>query len=105
MNRNAKTLAMTVLLVAACRNLGRAQAPPPTVLEIDVENLVVYNEDTSDFSKFATIPGVTTSTAAKNFGYFLIIGDIVAVNGRPAKGTFVNTTRAANLRPNPAPGQ
>jgi uncharacterized protein (TIGR03437 family) len=70
-----------------------------------VENIVQYHEDTSDFSKYASIPTVTTPAIATNFGYFLIIGDIVAVNGRPVKGTFVNTTRTANLMPAPNPGQ
>src|SRR5215472_17172025 len=105
MSRNARILAMTVLLAAACGNLGRAQTPPPTILEIDVENIVVYHEDTSDFSKFATITGITTPAPARNFGYFMIIGDIVAGNGRPAKGTFAHTTRGIGLRPNPMPGQ
>jgi hypothetical protein len=102
---NARAFAMAVLLVTAFRNAGQAQTLSPTILEIDVENVVTYFEDNSDFSKFATIAAVTTPTPAKNLGYFLIIGDIVAVNGRPAKGTFVNTTRGINLKPNPTPGQ
>jgi uncharacterized protein (TIGR03437 family) len=105
MTRKRKAFGITVLLIAADGGSSRAQTLPPTVLEIDVENIVQYHEDTPDFSKFATISTITTPTIPKDFGYFLIIGDIVAVNGRPAKGTFVNTTRTANLRPAPNPGQ
>jgi hypothetical protein len=97
-------VALVILAVAAC-NPGRAQTPPPSVLEIDVENFVNYWEDTSELSKFATIPTVTTASIPKNFGYSLIIGDIVAVNGRPVKGTFVNNTRVINLTRNPSSGQ
>jgi uncharacterized protein (TIGR03437 family) len=97
-------VALVILAVAAC-NLGRGQTPPPSVLEIDVENVVTYSEDTSEFSKFASVPGVTTPASPKNFGSFLFIGDIVAVNGRPVKGTFVNNQRRVNLTPNPSPGQ
>ena len=95
MTRKRKILGTAVLLIGVGPGLSPAQTLPPTVLEIDVENIVQYHEDTSEFSKFATIPTITTATIAKDFGYFLIIGDIVAVNGRPAKGTFVNTTRTA----------
>ena len=105
MIRKTETLAMTVLLIAVYCSLGLGQALPPTIIEIDVENLVQYHEDMSDFSKFATNPSITTPAVPRNFGYFLIIGDIVAVNGQPAKGTFVNTTRTAGLRPAPNPGQ
>ena len=47
----------------------------------------------------------TTPVVPRNFDYFLIIGDIVALNGQPAKGTFANTTRMINLRTAPTPGQ
>jgi hypothetical protein len=105
MTRIRQIISAAVLLIAAGRGISRAQTLPPTALEIDVENIVQYHEDTSDVSRFATIPTTTTPTIAKGFGYFLIIGDIVAVNGRPAKGTFVNTTRSANLRTAPNLGQ
>ena len=38
----AKVIAMAVLLVAAYGSLALAQATPPTILEVDVENFVNY---------------------------------------------------------------
>jgi uncharacterized protein (TIGR03437 family) len=97
---------MAIVLVAAYCTPGRGQAvPPPTILNIDVENLVNYSGDVSDPSKFATDPGVTTASAVRNFGTIVILGDIVAVNGQPAKGNFVQHARAVNLNPAANPGQ
>ena len=105
MTRNEATLLATMLLFSACRNLGRAQTLPPTILEIDVENYVQYMEDTSDISKFATDPNATTAVPPRNFLFFLQIADIVAVNGQPAKGTLTRNSRLLNLTTSPDPGQ
>jgi hypothetical protein len=75
------------LCVVGSWNTGRVQAPSPTVLEVDLENYVSYVQDTNDVTKYATLPNPTTSTPPKNFYTSLIIRDIVAVNGQPAKGT------------------
>ena len=56
----------------------------------------LYEVDTSDSSKFGTDPNVTTSglscTAQSFQGHLgnrvVAVGDIVAVNGQPAKGTY-----------------
>src|SRR5579872_1976905 len=105
MTRNETTLVVTMLLFSACRNLGRAQTLPPTILEIDVENYVQYMEDTSDISRFATDPNATTAVPPRNFSFFLQIADIVAVNGQPAKGTLTRNSRLLNLTTSPDPGQ
>ena len=84
-----KTALATALCAAAFSQLGLAQAPPPTILEIDIENLVQYYVDTSDLARFATEPNATPAAPARNFREALWIGDIVAVNGQPAKGTTV----------------
>ena len=105
MTRSQAILVAAMLLFPACRNLGRAQTLPRTILEIDVENYVAYNEDTSDPSKFATDPNVTPSVLPRTFGFFVQIADIVAVNGQPAKGTLTRNSRALNLTTAPAPGQ
>src|SRR5438552_15771901 len=99
-----KTSLATALCAAAFSQPGLAQIAPATILEIDVENIVQYHEDVFDVSKFGTNPDVTMPVVPRNFDYFLIIGDIVAVNRRPAKGTFANTTRMINLRTAPTPG-
>jgi hypothetical protein len=95
---------MTVLLSAVYCNLALGQAPP-TILQIDFENNVQYNQDISDLSKLATDPGVTTAAVAKNFMSNVVIADIVAVNGRPAKGIFFRERRMISLTPTPSLGQ
>lgn len=100
-----KTTLAAALCAAACSQLGLAQGAPPTILQIDVENLVEYYEDTSDLSKFATVPNATAAVPPKNFSFRLGIGDIVAVNGQPAKGTMTRNIRQILLRTAPDPGQ
>jgi hypothetical protein len=80
---------------------------PATVLEVQAENFVAYVGDVSDVLKFATEPGVTTVSAIgpRNFGTTLAIADIVAVNGKPAKGTVVINMRTITLSAAPTPGQ
>jgi len=64
-------------------------------LRIDIENYVPYNYDFLDPARFATLAHRTPAPPGVPFGQILIIGDIVAVNGEPAKGVWV--LRATNL--------
>ena len=100
-----KTALATVLCVATCSQLGRAQLPPRTILVVDLENMVRYVYDVADPLKFATDPGVTTQTTPTNFYSQVLISDIVAVNGQPAKGTQVLREQINRLFRNPGPGQ
>lgn len=81
------------LAIAGCLSLwgvvGMAQMSPPVLLEIDIENYVQYWDDGGDPSKFATDAKQRTTTLG-TFMSNLHLGDIVAVNGRPAKGTYWN---------------
>ena len=77
---------------------------PPTVLTIDLQNVVEYQADISDPSKFATSPGITPAVTFKNFGAVTILGDIIAVNGQPVKGLYVGRSRGLVASPTPAPG-
>src|ERR1700693_696819 len=102
------TLAM-VLCVAACTRLGLAQVAPASVLRIDVANNVLYQEDTSDVSKFATDPNVTVAltvalNGAKNFNRAVGVADIVAVNGQPVTGTHIRSAVNVFLSTAPLPG-
>ena len=72
---------------------------------MDVENVVRYYEDTTDTSKFATVAGVVPANVASNFQTYVLIGDIVAINGQPVRGTVSHTARWTNLTPTPTPGQ
>jgi uncharacterized protein (TIGR03437 family) len=92
----------TLLFAAA---LAFAQPSlPPIVLEVDVNNLVFYGVDSSEFSRLASNPASTTTTAP-NFRSSVSIGDITAINGRPAKGVYISRLWTITLTPNPAPGQ
>src|SRR5689334_18248859 len=103
----AKVIAMAVLLTAVYGTLSLAQTMPASILELDIENKVQYHEDVAfDASKFAKDPSATTVTRPANFGKFISVGDIVAVNGQPAKGILLYNTRVATLRAAPAnPGE
>ncbi len=107
MNRATRILALcSTVILAACR-LALGQAPAPTILTIDLENFVHYEGDTSDISQFGATAGVTTPAAVLNshdFWVATVLGDIVAVNGQPAKGLYVARSRDINTSPNPRPG-
>lgn len=101
------TVALAATLCAAAFSRpGLAQSGPTTILQIDTTDVVLYFEDTPDPATWAADPNVTPRISTKNFGRALGIGDIVAVNGLPVKGTH---TRGAignlGLNPAPNPGQ
>src|SRR5215831_4777553 len=88
MEKSVKILRITAILsIAAAYAVGQV-TPPPAILEIDVENLVEYDTDISDWGKVASDPGVTHAMLPRNFDSATGIADIVAVNGQPAKGTI-----------------
>lgn len=91
--------------VLGSRSAISAQVLPPTILEIDVDNLVEYFEDTSDLSKFATGPNPIAAASPRNFNFRVGIGDIIAINGQPAKGTLTRNNRQVLLRTAPVTGQ
>jgi hypothetical protein len=66
-----------------------------TVLAIDIDNIVIYNQDTPDVTKWATVPDKTDPLASQNFVPIIWLADVVAVNGVPAKGTW--TVRGTSL--------
>src|SRR3954468_24715574 len=110
MNRHTllrgKTALAMALCAAACSQFSSAQVAPPVILQIDLTNNVLYFQDTSDISKYATEPNVTPLTASlRNFYRVEGIADIVAVNGQPMKGTYANAAAAMVLRTAPTPGQ
>jgi hypothetical protein len=109
MIRKAANVVMVVIpLVAAC-GLASAQQPPTTTLTIDLGNMVEYQEDIYDPVKFARSPNVTPSlgigVGVANFAVATLLGDIVAVNGQPAKGLYAGRSRTISTRANPTPGQ
>jgi uncharacterized protein (TIGR03437 family) len=106
----------TLLAIAAgwatsfCR-LGIAQDSPATILKIELENETAYVGDISDYNKLGTDPNPTTPLPsgdamirARSFSWVMVIADIVAVNGKPAKGTMLERAYVIRLTPNPTPG-
>jgi hypothetical protein len=73
-------------------------------LDIEWENAVGYIDDLADPSKLVTSPGMLTANI-RNFMPFIAIADIVSVNGKPAKGSWVLGGRIIQLVPIPSPGQ
>jgi hypothetical protein len=104
MNKNQSMLFAVTFCVLGCWNPARPQAQPRATLEVDLENYVSYVEDTADVTKYATLPNITPAAPLKNFYTSVIIGDIVAVNGQPAKGTATFYNRRVNLTATPNPG-
>jgi hypothetical protein len=76
----------------------------PAVLTIDVENDVQYRGDIFDLAKIAKDPNATAGVTAA-FLPNIVVGDIVAVNGKPAKGLWQQTASIMPFRANPTPGQ
>src|SRR4051812_16352331 len=104
MRLNSSKMLLAAVCAAVCGPGARAQTTP-VVLQVELANIVGYQEDTSDVSKFASAAGVTPSAAVRNFAFQEHLADIVAVNGKPVKGTLVRNARLATLRTAPAPGQ
>jgi len=84
-----------------------AQSMPPVLLTINVENLVRYDNDTPDWTKFGTNPNKATSlpVPGPTFGSGTGVADIVAVNGQPVKGLLMSRDLIAHIKVNPNPGQ
>lgn len=76
----------------------------PVVLTIDVENYVQYRSDVQDPAKVAKDTNPTTGIVAA-FLENTHIGDIVAVNGKPAKGVWQSHHVIIPFRASPAAGQ
>lgn len=101
-----KSTLLAALCAAACAQLSLAQAVPPTILELDLENYVSYLGDVGDPLRFATDANMMTPAGpVRNFYRALQIADIVAVNNRPATGAFSSAVIGVlALRPAPSAG-
>ncbi len=99
---------VAVLFAAVCCRPAHGQAEA-TVLYIELENVVEYQVDTTDLSKWGTNPNITQGSIGKGgvgcagvpiVGY----GDIVSVNGQPARGAWAARGMAVCLSTNPVAG-
>jgi hypothetical protein len=86
-------------LLGVCAVSALAQAPE-TILRIETQNVVAYFEDNADQLRWASTNSVTAASLG-NFAKSLWIGDIVTVNGNPARGAIISQQQRAQLRPTP----
>jgi uncharacterized protein (TIGR03437 family) len=103
----AKVLTMLVSLIAMYSGSVAAQAPAST-LKVELRDVVEYQLDTNDLSKYRTNPGLTVGsiTPAACLGIPAIaLGDIVSVNGQPAKGAYVSRAENICVGPTAVAGQ
>lgn len=94
-------------LLAGITPKALAQEPlqqPATILEIQLQNDVLYWDDLADPSKLANSSDISRP-AGRNFMRWITIADIVSVNGQPAKGVLISRGTAVGLTTNPGPGQ
>ena len=76
----------------------------PVVLDVEVENAVRYIGDVSDPSKLAVNAAATPAGSTRAFTDTIYVGDIVAINGKPAKGLWTSRQYTMGFSPSPAPG-
>jgi len=91
----ARSTLMLGMMFAASACLAQVK---PTTVQVDVHNFVLYNYDTFDTTQFGMNPAAT-NVMMKTYNYHISIGDIVAVNGAPAKGTLLCTHTMFVLSP------
>src|SRR5271165_803373 len=100
---------LPIVLAAVYSSPAPGQAPATTLL-IELQNVVEYQVDVSDLSKYGTNPNVTHGSIAQGVGVgcvgvpVIVYGDIVSVNGQPARGTYVSRAVSVCLSPTPVPG-
>ncbi len=105
MNEKMKGLCTGLLAIATWPWSGQAQTPGAAILRIDIANYQPYTYDVFEIQKFATAPVATTLTQpGRAFDFFVIFGDIVAVNGKPAKGLWTARGTTLFFEPNAVAG-
>ena len=77
-------------------------AQSPVILDLDLENETNYLYDVFDYSKNGTDPVAPLPNGGfRNFAISVAVDDIVAVNGKPAKGVFLFKGFGARLSTSP----
>jgi uncharacterized protein (TIGR03437 family) len=75
--------------------------PPPTIVQVDIEDTVAYVGDVP-YDALMTLLGRTLSSP-KIATNVTAIGDVRRINGRPARGMYVNIAFPIFTTPNPSP--
>src|SRR5579871_1314695 len=102
-------LGAAILMTLGCLHPAQGQVSPKTLV-VELTNVVEYQVDVSDLSKWGTNPNVTQGLIAAGMGVgcagvpVVAYGDIVSVNGQPARGSYVGRAVAVCLSRPPAAG-
>jgi hypothetical protein len=101
---NWKTAIVTAVCAVTSSLTGLGQQVAPVILRIEYENGVRYVFDSVDIPAFATVQ-TPVSQAIPTFATYVLLADVVAVNGQPAKGIFLTRQVVVNLTTSPSTGQ
>ena len=96
---------LTALFWAVTTGPAWAQTTQFATLDIEWENVIIYADNLADRSKLATAPNAV-NVNLRNFMPLITIGDIVSVNGRPTRGSWVaqGPVHHARAQPDAGPG-
>ena len=92
-----------LLFAAVTFSLTAQPATTRGIYRIGVKDQVIYVNNVSDPNKFATTPGPVNLPPddLRTYMDLLLIGDVVSLNGRPAKGTLISIGRLLPTAPVP----
>src|SRR5690348_11688766 len=102
-------LVLSILIAGGYVDPAQGQ-PSPTTLVIELQNVVEYQIDTTDLSKWGNNPAVTQGSVAQGKGVgcagvpIIGYGDIVSVNGQPARGTYTARGTSVCMSATPTAG-
>jgi uncharacterized protein (TIGR03437 family) len=78
--------------------------PLISVLTIETDNVVTYVGDIPDPTKLALSISPVTPAVTRAFTESITVGDVVSINGRPAKGLWQTRSLSMGYSPTAAPG-
>jgi hypothetical protein len=108
--RSMTRKAILPILFAAVHCIRASGQEPAATLSIELQNVVEYQVDTSDLSKWGTNPNSTSGKILQGTGVgcsgvpVYAYGDIVSVNGEIVRGTYFGRALSVCTSPTPAAG-
>lgn len=104
--KKRQTILRYIVLTASLGFSASAQTPASTILTIEMENVVQYQENYANLSKNGTSAVMEAPIGPPSSfspGYF--IADIATINGKKSKGTTFARNLFVNFSPNPSGSQ
>lgn len=98
------TISACAAVLELLASAAAGQVPASSLLQIDVKDHTIYVLD-GDRALWATSPAKLTRQPPKTFETWVGLGDIVSVNGSPAKGTVFESSMTITSSPSVTPGQ